>query len=132
MPSLEGDIEGGELVLGLGLVIVIGWALYKFSQSFKDTIDQVFGLSSGTAATAPAGYGGTYANAANQVVTSPLTSLATIVGLNQTQTPAAPTAGPVTDPVSGITVYPGADGTPTGTIGSAVTSGVGGGASAAW
>lgn len=90
MATLEGDLEGGEFILGLGLIIVIGYFLYQWSTSFGNAVDQVLGISTNTnAATAPAGYGGTYTGAANQVLTNPLTSLETIVGLNQTQTPGA-------------------------------------------
>lgn len=95
MADIAGDIEGGEVVIGLGLIMVIGYFLYQFSQSACSAINSLFGLSNtcgpsaNTAATAPAGYGGSYTNAANQVVTDPLTSLETILGFNQTSTPGA-------------------------------------------
>jgi hypothetical protein len=91
MADWAGDIEGGEVVIGLGLLIVIGYFIYQFSQSACQTINALFGLSvasctGGNPANQP---GGSYTNAANQVITNPLTSLETILGMNQTIDPGA-------------------------------------------
>jgi hypothetical protein len=83
------DIEGAEVLAGLALIVVIGYFLYQFSQSACSAINSLFGLSNtcgpdaNNAATAPAGYGGSYTNAANQTVSNPVTTVQTIVGLNQ-------------------------------------------------
>jgi hypothetical protein len=79
-----GELDQAENIAMLVLIVIIGYGLYKFSDSFSTAIDNVLGISTDTnAATAPAGYGGTYTNAANQVVTNPLMSIETILGMNQ-------------------------------------------------
>jgi len=94
MATLEGDIEGGEAVLVLGLVVVIGYFIYQLSQSFCETVNTLFGLTGGSCS-GPSNPntqgGGSYANAANQVATNPLGSLGSILGLGQGTT--APTTG---------------------------------------
>lgn len=103
MADLAMDFERGEDVLILALIVAIGYGLYKFSTSANCFINQLFGLQCSTPAndnpaTAPAGYSGTYASAANTVVTDPITSLETILGLNQSMPPAPATVGSVVIP----------------------------------
>jgi hypothetical protein len=75
------DIGKAEDIVILGLVIVIGWALYEAGGAFASAINQFFGLSSGNAQTAPAGYGGTYVSAAGTTASDPLGSIESILGI---------------------------------------------------
>ena len=73
------DFGKAEDIMILGLIVLVGYGLYKFSASFGCTVNQIFGLPcAADQSTAP---GGSYASAANQVVTSPGSSLESILGI---------------------------------------------------
>ena len=73
------DFGKAEDIMILGLIIVIGYGLYKFSTSFGCVVNQLFGLSGPDCSAPPAG--GSYVNAANQVVASPVASTESILGI---------------------------------------------------
>ena len=83
MADIAGDIEGGEVVAGLALIVVIGYFLYKFSQSACSVINSFFGLSttSCTGGSSVGQPGGSYANAAGTVASDPIGSVESILGI---------------------------------------------------
>jgi hypothetical protein len=89
--ALTDDIEEGETLLIIGAVALGAWLLYQFYDDIVDFINSLFGVSQGA---------GTYTNAATQSLQHPITTLESIIGLNQ-GTSSSTTGGPANLPTGG-------------------------------